>query len=736
MCPTPPPPTRLLCCRAAANLAGLGVTARVGDRDQAVPPYYVRRMRRLLVSVGAGPARPRSLENTFWLPDDTSEAACAADPAAPPPAAGLSSSAASGPASVPASGFAAPKGSSSEGAQPVNVTLDELPGKEHWWWDTSEANDGGVTNDPDMRAAYAAAVARSKAFEAAFNDNAEDGAQREGREGVGPEHEAQGGDRGSSGYSGTWGVTASEVGVLASLAQTSAGAGAGARVEMACPNPATFSGRFGVRPLQLDTAAAAGRVTFVGLPPLGPPSVSFTATLSDGGATGSDAPCWSLETANVRRMRLSRSSPLAAPHCLARLPQRSCSGHDTARARVMGAASLLLVDGSVVDLGPCGWGQQQHRGHARAGAGKQQRRWAHLCRDRAGRWELCGGCGKADDDDIDDDVDDDNEGAFERWERGPLTLGPARQVSARPFAVVVGSGRSGEQGGNGADSSVSGPASSSAMLLAAVGVYVASLHAMAADTYAPVVEDTRAVASGQGLGRNAIVVGGPHQNTFARTVIVHSAFRAINSGDSGSGSGGSGSSFRSTVLDEGGHVANATYVTARGAPSAVSWSADGSSFAVTGLPCGPFDEPGTAILYLAPFWEENPSSSSPGGKKAGGSARLALVAAGLGDGGLRLAARLAQPTIPPMTRAPFTNLLPDWVRCCSRSITPYSAAHLLLRICFDGFCQLTPDKSCSILLVQIVLGPEANLWGYGGVRAAGFWGNEWEFDPRSSYVNC
>lgn len=39
-------------------------------------------------------------------------------------------------------------------------------------------------------------------------------------------------------------------------------------------------------------------------------------------------------------------------------------------------------------------------------------------------------------------------------------------------------------------------------------------------------------------------------------------------------------------------------------------------------------------------------------------------------------------------------------------------------------------------LVQIVLGPEAWSMGLGGVRAAGFWGNRWEYSPSTSYVNC
>ena len=29
----------------------------------------------------------------------------------------------------------------------VNVTLEEVAKKEHWWWDTHKANDGGALND-------------------------------------------------------------------------------------------------------------------------------------------------------------------------------------------------------------------------------------------------------------------------------------------------------------------------------------------------------------------------------------------------------------------------------------------------------------------------------------------------------------------------------------------------------------------------------------------------------------
>jgi len=270
-------------------------------------------------------------------------------------------------------------------------------------------------------------------------------------------------------------------------------------------------------------------------------------------------------------------------------------------------------------------------------------------------------------------------GAFERWERGPRTLGPARQVSASPFVVVTGTG-----GGS------VGPGS---RVLEAVAVYVASLHAMAADTHAPVASDLTmnldhpsslihpggASKKRKLSGRNAIVIGRPDQNAFLAR--IHPS-ESLSSGS-------------------------------RGARSAVHWaqarnaSGGGAYFWIEGAPCPAFIEPGTAIVYLAPWWDDRQSrdddlqgsgSGSGGGDDGSGdgAARLLLVVAGVDERGLLLAAKLARPTIPPMTRAPFTNLLPDW----------------------------------------IVLGSEAETKGYGGVRAAGFWGNNWEFDPASSYLNC
>jgi len=45
------------------------------------------------------------------------------------------------------------------------VTWDEIPGREHWWWDSDVESDGGCVNDLTMRAFFARAL-RNSSFEA------------------------------------------------------------------------------------------------------------------------------------------------------------------------------------------------------------------------------------------------------------------------------------------------------------------------------------------------------------------------------------------------------------------------------------------------------------------------------------------------------------------------------------------------------------------------------------------
>ena len=79
---------------------------------------------------------------------------------------------------------------------------------------------------------------------------------------------------------------------------------------------------------------------------------------------------------------------------------------------------------------------------------------------------------------------------------------------------------------------------------------------------------------------------------------------------------------------------------------------------------------------------------------AGQGGQLGLLVAGTDAQGLRDALTMGQPTIPPMVRAPYTNMQPDFV----------------------------------------VTGPDFAWKGVGGILAAGYWGNTWKFEPSSSYT--
>jgi hypothetical protein len=77
--------------------------------------------------------------------------------------------------------------------------------------------------------------------------------------------------------------------------------------------------------------------------------------------------------------------------------------------------------------------------------------------------------------------------------------------------------------------------------------------------------------------------------------------------------------------------------------------------------------------------------------------RVALVVSGTDEAGLASAVYAGTPTIPPMVRSPYTNLLPDFV------VT--SATHV-------------------------------KMWGPAGFLCAGWWNEHWEIEPRTSYVRC
>ena len=107
----------------ASNLRGTAVYARVGSKDQTVPAWFSRRMMRIMSEefvVAAG------MES------------------------GIGNERAENGAKVGASSAAA--------KNPVPARFDEIPGKEHWWWDSDTDNDGGAVNDGPIRDFFAAAA--------------------------------------------------------------------------------------------------------------------------------------------------------------------------------------------------------------------------------------------------------------------------------------------------------------------------------------------------------------------------------------------------------------------------------------------------------------------------------------------------------------------------------------------------------------------------------------------------
>ncbi|XP_055880964.1 uncharacterized protein LOC106057948 [Biomphalaria glabrata] len=75
---------------------------------------------------------------------------------------------------------------------------------------------------------------------------------------------------------------------------------------------------------------------------------------------------------------------------------------------------------------------------------------------------------------------------------------------------------------------------------------------------------------------------------------------------------------------------------------------------------------------------------------------LAMILMGLSEEGLEDVVNLATPTIPPMARSPFSNLLPDFV----------------------------------------ITGPEVKHKGPGGFHCAGFWDNQWKLSASSVSCTC
>lgn len=290
----------------------------------------------------------------------------------------------------------------------------------------------------------------------------------------------------------------------------------------------------------------------------------------------------------------------------------------------------------------------------------------HMCHTADGRgggvWRRCS-------------VDDES---YLATERGPATSGPARQVPAGPLMIVVGT--LGDEQLEGA--------------YTAAALYLANSHLMTSGASVAIVRDVD--ATGDSLrGCNLILLGGPATNALSSSLLDAGPDRSTS------------------------HCVQPT----------VQFSDNDTAFVLGSNSTGPrFCGPGVGLVTTLGLWHPpveadvdvdadamtstasswSPLAALPHDMEGAANMRqriacrdgrvgcpgLALLIAGADVDGLSNALELAVPTIPPMTRAPFTNLVPDYV----------------------------------------VVGPETRALGPGGFLAAGFFGAQWEWREDAAWT--
>mmetsp|Transcript_72301 Transcript_72301/g.170086 ORF Transcript_72301/g.170086 Transcript_72301/m.170086 type:complete len:352 (+) Transcript_72301:36-1091(+) len=117
-------------------------------------------------------------------------------------------------------------------------------------------------------------------------------------------------------------------------------------------------------------------------------------------------------------------------------------------------------------------------------------------------------------------------------------------------------------------------------------------------------------------------------------------------------------------------------------------SFDGGSFSVGGCM---FSSPGYAVATMSPLHRLSSTSSLPPTVDP-----LALVVAGTDLPAMRTLLQFSFAMNQPLTRAPLSNMVPDF----------------------------------------FVTSPDYEWKGYGGLSAAGYWGNSWEYRTDTAYMDC
>ncbi|CAE8691920.1 unnamed protein product [Polarella glacialis] len=240
---------------------------------------------------------------------------------------------------------------------------------------------------------------------------------------------------------------------------------------------------------------------------------------------------------------------------------------------------------------------------------------------------------------------------FEATERGPSTWGPARQVvQSRPFAIVACTGAAAE-----------------AEAVEDLARYMAHGHLLAVGSRAPVIRP-QDISEELRQTHNLVLVGLPEGLQNASSLLRGMADRWPVRFLPPESCGSDDSTCQTDDKD----------------------MPEPAAAARISIELGPciFTASRVGVAFTAPRWEA--------GAGLGGRAHQDLVVSGTDIAGLRDLVSFDFATNTPHTRAPFTNMAPDF----------------------------------------LVSGPEFKAKGYGGLLAAGFWGSNWEWraDTKTIYA--
>jgi hypothetical protein len=307
----------------------------------------------------------------------------------------------------------------------VDIEYQELPGKGHWWWDTAAPNDGGSVNDPALRSFMHRAHRGGRHIVPGGEGALESTAGGGGEKG---ESVKQKGKKGKNGNKGKKGKK-----VAASAA---AGVDAGVGFELVTFNPASSEGRGGLQVLQQRVPSRRSRIV--------------AHIVDGGGGDGDGADSVVRQTlvvdsiTNVRRLQLDLvggvlpTSPAVTTITLPPPHVQRRGSSDATRASGIGITNRhanranrtsfslrkleLASAGQLCQFGDADWAPcSDNKLERGSGSGSSSENEGGGAEGRGG------GKGAV-------------KSEWRRTERGPGSLGAAREVFASSFIVVAGTG--------------------------------------------------------------------------------------------------------------------------------------------------------------------------------------------------------------------------------------------------------------------------------------------------------